>query len=93
MTLIKKSDVQSYFAARRKKTVFPFAPGRQSSAIGRSETGSGSPVSKKRTPGYRQASGASDVSASAIRLVIKSDPPADTSGSPVGVLAAKAPQA
>jgi hypothetical protein len=40
MSLIKKADVQNYLSARRRKTVFPFAPIRQPDATGYSGAGS-----------------------------------------------------
>ena len=39
MSLIKKADVNNYLAARRKKTIFPFAPVNQPDATGYSGKG------------------------------------------------------
>ena len=55
MSLIKKADVQDYLAARRRKTVFPFAPIRQPNATAYS--GNGSHEAKVNEPKSGQVDG------------------------------------
>jgi hypothetical protein len=55
MSLIKKADVEDYLSARRRKTVFPFAPIRQPNATGPS--GSGPREAKVNDPKSRQVDG------------------------------------
>jgi len=55
MSLIKKADVQDYLSARRRKSVFPFAPIRQLNTAGYS--GDGSRKAKVNEPKSPQVDG------------------------------------
>lgn len=79
MSLIKKADVQNYLSARRRKTVFPFAPIRQPDATGYSGAGP-SREAKVNGPKPRQVDGQepSSISPSATATESRVDPARST---------------
>jgi len=81
MSLIKKTDVQDYLSARRRKIVFPFAPASQRDAT--IHSGSGSRDAKLRALKSRQVDGQERSSirpsAAATESHIGPVPPASTS--------------